>query len=220
MIDRYKEVPAMRLRTGLTLVLLLSLASTPIWGHQGQAQKEEPKGEPAVTAQKQTGPDEATTRNYFTDLPLVTQEGKEVRFYTDVLKDKVVLLNFIYTNCRDTCPLLTQKLIQVQNRLGRRFGEQVYFVSISTDPTRDTPHALATFAKQQKADHPGWVFLTGPQQNIKTILTKLGQYKPQPEAHTTLMLAGNVRTRHWTKITPMMPVPAIAMKLEELAAEN
>ncbi|MHC4089360.1 MAG: SCO family protein [Planctomycetota bacterium] len=210
----------MHLRTGLTLILLLSLASTPIWGHQEQVQKEEPKGEPAVTAQKRTGPGEETTRNYFTDLPLVTQEGTEVRFYTDVLKDKVVLINFIYTNCRDTCPLVTQKLIQVKDSLGDLLGEQVYFVSISTDPTRDTPPALAKFAKQQKAEHPGWVFLTGSQPNVKTILSKLGQYTAQPEAHSTLMLAGNVRTRHWMKIVPMAPVPVIAMQLQQLASES
>ncbi|MDH3673099.1 MAG: SCO family protein [Gammaproteobacteria bacterium] len=165
-------------------------------------------------------PDEQKTRQYFTDLPLLTQEGKSVRFYTDVLKDRVVLINFMYTNCKDACPLMTQMLIQVRDRLGEMFDNPVRFVSISTDPERDTPQALAKFAKQQKADDPGWVFLTGEKKNIDFIVKRLGQYSPNVEAHSTMMLAGNVRTRHWIKIMPMTPAPGILAKLQTLASES
>jgi cytochrome oxidase Cu insertion factor (SCO1/SenC/PrrC family) len=164
--------------------------------------------------------DDAKARQYFTDLPLLTQEGKSVRFYSDVLKDRVVLINFIYTNCRDSCPLVTQQLTQVRDRLGEMFDDPVRFVSISTDPTRDTPQALADFARQQKADEPGWLFLTGEKENIDFVIKRLGQFSPNPEGHSTLMIAGNVRTRHWIKIMPMTPVPAIVVKLQTLASES
>ncbi len=163
--------------------------------------------------------DEEKSRQYFTDLPLLTQDGKSVRFYSDVLKDRVVLINFMYTNCQNTCPLTTQKLLQVKSALGERFGDPVFFVSISVDPERDTPELLRRFAERQKALDPSWIFLTGDKANVDHIVSKLGQYNEEVEAHSTLMIAGNVKTRHWKKIVPMAPPPAIALTLEDLALE-
>jgi len=174
----------------------------------------------AVRTQKISGSDEQGTRKYFTDLPLLTQEGKTVRFYTDVLKDRVVLISFIYTTCKDACPLIMHKLSEIKNRLGEMFGKQVHFVSMSVDPVRDTPEVLAQYAKQHKADHPGWVLLTGEKKNVDAILRKLGQYNAQFEAHSTIFLAGNVKTRHWAKISPVATVPAIVFRLQDLASES
>jgi cytochrome oxidase Cu insertion factor (SCO1/SenC/PrrC family) len=157
------------------------------------------------------------SRNFFTDLPLLTQDGDTVRFYTDVLKDRVVLINFIYTNCTDACPLQTYKLKQVKDAMGDRFGRDVFFISISVDPENDPPEALKKFAQNQKVDVPGWVFLTGDKANIDHIVAKLGQYNAEPQSHSTLLLAGNVKNRHWSKIPPMSPVLKISLKLEELA---
>lgn len=171
-------------------------------------------------AASQAPSEEDRARAYFTDLPLLTQDGKQVRFYTDVLKDRVVLINFVYTNCKDSCPLITQMLNKVRDSLGERFDNPVRFVSISTDPERDTPRALSEFAKQQKADDPGWFFLTGEKKNVDFVIKRLGQYSPNVESHSTLMLAGNVRTRHWIKIMPMTPPLAIVAKLEALASES
>ncbi len=210
----------MMMRAAKTLALLatvgLGMANvTPTRAHQAQISGD---GQDAAAATAVAN--EAATRKYFSDLPLVTQEGKHVRFYTDVLKDNVVLINFIYTNCRDACPLLTRKLTQVKAELGDVFGREIHFVSISVDPARDTPQALAKFARQQNAEHPGWVFLTGAKHNVETILKTLGQYSPEVNAHSTLLRAGNVKTHHWTKIRPMAPVPAIALKLKDLASEG
>ncbi len=206
----------MNIKTTISLVLILSLGFAPILVHGKQAGKVTAPVKP----KKKGRPDEQTTRNYFTDLPLLTQEGKHVRFYTDVLKDRVVLINFIYANCRDACPLITQKLAQVKGRLGDLFGTQVYFVSISSDPNRDTPQALAKFAKQQKVEHPGWLFLTGKPNNLKQIVGKLGQYSPDFQSHSTLMLAGNVKTAHWAKIPPNAPPALIAERLRLLVEDD
>ncbi|MHC4088780.1 MAG: SCO family protein [Planctomycetota bacterium] len=201
----------------LPLVSVMVVALLPAAADQQTATAE--KEQHAAKPQRSV-PDEQKTQQYFTDLPLLTQDGKSVRFYTDVLKDRVVLINFLYTNCKDACPLMTQMLIQVRDRLGEMFDNPVRFVSISTDPERDSPQALTKFAKQQKADDPGWVFLTGEKKNIDFILKRLGQYSPNVEGHSTMMLAGNVRTRHWIKIMPMTPVPAILAKLQTLASES
>jgi cytochrome oxidase Cu insertion factor (SCO1/SenC/PrrC family) len=201
-----------------SLVLLAAVAAElPASAQQSDAGSGRPQ---AAAAERSSVPDEQQTREYFTDLPLLTQDGKTVRFYSDVLKDRVVLINFVYTHCNDFCPAITQQLNQVRDRLGDMFDNPVRFVSISTDPARDTPQALAEFARQQKADEPGWMFLTGDKENIDFIIKRLGQYSPNFEAHSTLLIAGNVRTRHWIKIMPMTPTRAITMKLQSLASET
>lgn len=156
-------------------------------------------------------------RTYFTDLQLVTQEGRKVRFYTDVLEGRTVLINVIYTNCKDACPLITQHLNQVRALMGERFGREVYFVSLTSDPERDSPAALKAFAQKQDADLPGWTFLTGDKKDVDHILKKLGQFSQNVEAHSTLLIAGNVGAKRWSKIRPDTPPVAIAERLKLLA---
>src|SRR5476649_1341217 len=74
--------------------------------------------------------------NYFPNIPLTTQDGKTVHFYDDLLKDKKVVINFIYTRCGDSCPLETARLAQVQRILGDRMGRDIFFYSFSVDPVR------------------------------------------------------------------------------------
>jgi cytochrome oxidase Cu insertion factor (SCO1/SenC/PrrC family) len=159
-------------------------------------------------------------RGYFTDLELVTQDGERVHFFTDVLKDHVVLINFIFTNCGSACPLLTRSLVSVADLLGDDLGKSVRFVSISIDPARDDPAAMKAFAEKHGANRPGWVFLTGEQTNIDQIVKKLGSYSPDVEAHSTAVLAGNVPERHWTKIVPNLPPAAIAERMRQLMGKG
>jgi cytochrome oxidase Cu insertion factor (SCO1/SenC/PrrC family) len=173
----------------------------------------------AAAQQKQVA-DEQAARNYFTDLPVLNQEGRQLRFYSDVLKDKVVLVNFVFTHCKDACPLITQKLTLVRDQLASEFGKDIHFVSISLDPTRDTPAALKEFARVQQADHDGWVFVTGDADNVNLIIKKLGQYTPDIESHSVLMLAGNVKYGHWAKIPPTAQPMQIAEKLRQLASDG
>jgi len=155
-------------------------------------------------------------REYFTNLELVNQDGETVRFFDDVLKDKVVLVNFIFTNCQGACPLMTFKMTQVRDRLENYIGQPLHFVSLSIDPARDTPAALREFAETNDAYHDGWTFLTGQPDVIKEITSRLGQYTADVEAHSTLMLAGNVNEAHWMKIPPQDQAAAIAEKLKSL----
>jgi len=110
--------------------------------------------------------EEARARDYFTNLELVNQDGETVRFFDDVLKDKVVVINFVFTNCEGACPLITQKLTIVRDMMEGQIGNPIHFVSLSLDPERDTPAALKKFAQAQHADHDGWVFLTGKPENL------------------------------------------------------
>ncbi len=157
-------------------------------------------------------------RSYFTDLELLTQDGRKVRFYSDVLEGRTVLINVIYTTCKDACPLITQQLNEVRKRIPELFGKQVFFVTLSSDPILDTPKLLKQFAQKQSADVAGWTFLTGSKDHIDHILKKLGQYADDKEDHSTLIIAGNVPAKRWAKIRPDTPVVAMAERLTTLAA--
>ncbi len=164
--------------------------------------------------------EEERARSYFTNLELINQDGETVRFFDDVLKDKVVVINFIFTNCEGACPLITQKLTLVRDRMEGQIDNPLRFVSLSLDPARDTPAALKEFARTHHADHDGWVFLTGKPENLEHIIKRLGQYTDDVEAHSTMMLAGNVSAAHWMKILPHEQPPAIAEKLRLLILDN
>lgn len=164
--------------------------------------------------------DTERARGYFTDTELTTHDGNKVRFYTDVLNGHVVMINVMYTSCKGSCPMLTQKLSQVSRELGDLFGNQVQFVSMTNDPERDTPEALAEFARKQNVNLDGWTFLTGPKADVDRVITKIGLYTPQFEQHKAMILIGNTRTGHWQKLAPNLPYQAVAVKLKELAGEG
>ncbi|HLF95599.1 MAG TPA: SCO family protein [Methylococcaceae bacterium] len=143
---------------------------------------------------------------YFPNIPLTTQDGKTVRFYDDLIKDKVVAINFIYTQCGDVCPMETANLRRVQKELGERVGRDIFLVSISVDPERDTPQALKEYAGKFKAG-PGWTFATGKKDDIKRLRQKLGLYREEAggeklNQHHTSFLVGNEATGRWMKRSP------------------
>jgi protein SCO1/2 len=157
-------------------------------------------------------------REYFTNTVLVTQDGKDVRFFEDVLRDRVVVVDFIFTRCTSACPLLTQKLLQARAALAGTVD--AHFVSISVDPEHDGPAQLREFARKQGAAGPGWTFLTGRKPDVDLVVKKLGQYVEAPEDHSTVFIAGNARTNHWMRLRPDSPPAVIAAQLRRLAEEG
>ncbi len=178
--------------------------------HKGEAESGEQKPVEEIAKEEEA-------RAYFTDLKLLDQDGEEVRFYSDVLKDRVVLITFFYTDCGDACPLVMEKLKEVEAIIDTRMGEDIFFVLISVDPKNDTVEAIDKYRDQYGVDD-GWIFLTGRKKNLDQITYKLGQYKPTREEHSTTLLLGNVRTKHWVKVQPSHPSPAIAEKLKTMAS--
>src|SRR5262244_3125937 len=98
--------------------------------------------------------------SHFPNVELITQDGKKVRFYDDLIKGKIVAIDLIYTTCHYACPLETARLVQVQKKLGDRVGQDIFFYSISIDPEHDTPEALKAYMAKFHVG-PGWTFLTG-----------------------------------------------------------
>lgn len=112
--------------------------------------------------------------------------------------------------------MITQQLLEVRKRLPEAVQKQVHFVTLTSDPKRDTPQALKAFAKKQSADIENWTFLTGRKDRIDLVLKKLGQFSEEVEAHSTLFIAGNVPAKRWSKVRPDAPPQAIASRLNEL----
>jgi protein SCO1/2 len=140
--------------------------------------------------------------NYFPNVVLTTQDGVKVHFYDDVLKGKSVVIDLIYTSCVDSCPLETARLAQVQKMLGDRVGKDIFFYSISIDPTHDTPKVLKAYAEKYHIG-PGWTFLTGKKADIELVSKKLGLYSdPDPndrDGHTPSVLIGNEPGGQWMR---------------------
>jgi protein SCO1 len=164
--------------------------------HEGHAA---PAPSPAPAPAPEQG-DQPTTpaHKYFGDVRLVDQNGREQRLYSDLLKGKSVIIDVMFTECTGVCPILSKKMEQVQTALGDRVGKDVYLLSISVDPTNDTPARLKEYAARYNAK-PGWYFLTGSKQNVDEALRKLGQYVQEREAHQNLILIGNDQTGLWKK---------------------
>ena len=179
---------------------------------------------PALFASTATDAERAASeqkaRDYFSNIEVIDQDGRRLKFYDDVLKDKVVAINFIFTNCQGACPLMTRHLTLVRDLLGPDVGKEIHFVSISIDPIRDTPAAMKEFAETHHADQAAWRFITGDPDDLAAIVKRLGQYTDDVEAHSTLLLAANVRTAHWTKIPPNVPPNGVVERLRLLAEED
>lgn len=161
----------------------------------------------------------AASAAYFPNHTLVTQDDRQVSFYEDLLKGKVVLINFMFTHCNGVCSPMTANLAKVQSYLGSRVGHEVSILSISVDPTNDTPAVLKAYAEKHKAG-PGWYFLTGKKENVDWILYKLGGYVAEPGQHSSVLIIGNEATGEWLKVHAMSSPAEIAAAVNKVAGDN
>jgi cytochrome oxidase Cu insertion factor (SCO1/SenC/PrrC family) len=165
------------------------------------------------------GDQTAAASSYFPNHVLLTQDNKPVRFYDDMLKGKIVLINFMFTTCAGVCSPMTANLAKVQSYLGERVGRDVWMVSITVDPTTDTPEALKAYAAKHKAG-PGWSFLTGKKENVDWVLYKLGGYTEDKAAHSGVLIIGNEATGEWLKVHAMSKPSEIAAAVIKLAGKG
>jgi cytochrome oxidase Cu insertion factor (SCO1/SenC/PrrC family) len=151
-----------------------------------------------MAAAPKTTEAESPAAHYFGEIPLIDQDGRTLRLYSDLLKGRTVVIDAMFTSCAGACPLMGDNLAKIQDWLGDRLGKDVYLLSFSVDPGTDTPARLKEYAARLKA-RPGWYFLTGTKENVDAALTKLGQHAETREAHSNLFLIGNDRTGLWKK---------------------
>lgn len=157
-------------------------------------------GVPAVT--QPATPDDA-----FPNVPLLSQDGTRMLFYDDLIKGRVVMINFFFTSCRTICPRTTENLRKVEAALGERLGRVVRMISISVDPRKDTPAVLRAYAERHHTK-AGWYFMTGRIEDIDRIRLHLGvnRYNNDRMDHTGMLVYGNEATKQWAA-TPAMADP-------------
>jgi len=164
----------------------------------GQTDQAATAGQGGTTQQKDGGADESSAHRYFTDVVLINQNGEKMRFYSDLLRDKVVIINSFFGTCQGSCLPMNRNLEKVQEALGDKVGRDVHIISISVDPEVDTPARLKEYANKLHA-RPGWYFLTGDKQNVDFALKKLGQFVSDKQDHLNIVIIGNERTGLWKK---------------------
>ncbi|NNU43274.1 SCO family protein [Ramlibacter montanisoli] len=164
------------------LGLTTSLLDTPAWSEP------EPARRPATGA--------------VPNVPLTTHTGARVRFYDDLVRGKVVLINMMYAGCNRTCPPMTYNLVEVQKQLGQRVGRDIFMYSITLRPEQDSPEDLAHYARLHQVK-PGWLFLTGAKADIEKLRFALGYYDPDPAVdqeegrHVGMVRIGNDPFKRW-----------------------
>jgi protein SCO1/2 len=153
--------------------------------------------------------------DYVPNLPVVTQDGKVLRFYDDLIKNKIVVISFIFTSCKDICPLATARMAQVQEKLGDRVGRDIFLYSISVDPENDTPDKLKGYADAFQAS-PGWLFLTGAPEDIKEIRWKLGERSRRLGEHRNDLMLGNGTTGEWGRDSAMGDLDRLILVINQM----
>jgi protein SCO1/2 len=153
---------------------------------------------------------------WFTNVEVKTHDGRTLHFYDDVLKGKIVLINFFFTECDAICPLMTENLARVQDLLAPRVGKDIFMASISLRPEHDTPEALAAYARTYGVG-PGWLFLTGRKIDIELLRHRLGfvdsdpVQDADPEEHIGTVRIANEPLHRWA-MSPALLNPAALIR--------
>jgi protein SCO1/2 len=147
------------------------------------------------------------------DVPVQTQDGQSVRFFSDLVRGRVVAINFIFTACTTICPPLGARFGKLQDLLGDRLGTDVHLISVSVDPGNDTPDRLKAWGAQFGA-RPGWTLVTGRKPEIDRLLKAFNASSASPTGHTAMVLVGNQKTGSWTRAYGLAPANRLLDAIE------
>ena len=208
-----KKMTVRMIQLAIAVSALAALIAGVTWGkdHLGQA--------PTVLRTDQAY-HRAFGRSYFPNVTLITHEGEQKRFYDDLIEGKVVLINFIFTSCKMSCPLETARLRKVYDLLKERMGEDIFFYSVSVDPANDTPEVLKSYRERFKIGK-GWTFLTADEETVTLLQKKLGLFvddvsKDKKDGHSLNLIVGNQATGEWIKRSHLENPQILATILRQL----
>jgi protein SCO1/2 len=179
--------------------------------------------EPAASDPKLALPDQSTLRleaqHYFTDLQLVNRDGKRLRFYSDLIDGKVVVINSFFADCTGVCKVTMPLFQRLQGKFADRAGDRLHLISICVDPEADAPASLKKYAAALGAK-PGWDFLSGDEETVQPALQKLGLATEEKEGHSNVFLVGNGKTGLWKKLLGVAPPEEIAAAVESVLEDE
>lgn len=148
---------------------------------------------------------------YFPNMIVMTHEGRKAWFYDDLIKGKIVGLNFMSVRSEDQFAV-TQNMAKVQDLLGDKLGRDVFMLSITTDPEHDTAEVLEAFAKKHDAKD-GWLFVTGKVPDMQALYHKLGAHDHGPAGGHHIWRYGNEPYARWASSHAMAKPHQLAQRL-------
>jgi protein SCO1 len=194
----------------ISLFVALLLIPGTIWA---QSHSEHQHGDHAPAATESSAPYEGLT---IPDVTVLDEDGKEVRFYSELVRGKIVAINFIFTTCTTVCPPLGATFARLQRSINPDLAKEVNLISISVDPAVDTPERLKAWAGKFGAQ-PGWKLVTGSKAELDKLLRALGGYTAQKEDHTPTVLIGDAQRNKWTRVYGVAKYARLADAIKQLS---
>ncbi len=199
-----KSAPHVAFATALSVAALIAwaqgpAASRPAQPERSQSESSQSERSQAERSEAERSQSERWGKEYLPNVPVIDHNGRPLKFYDDVIKGKIVVISFVYTSCKNICPLIVARLAEVQSMLSEDVAREVLFVSISIDPIPDTPPKLKAYAD---AFHitSNWLFLTGTPDDIDLIRHKLGERSGGVIVqHRNEVLLYNDKTSEWAR---------------------
>lgn len=204
--------------SSLALAALFSWPGTAAFADAGSANTDDdPHARHRAMLNKPHADNGSSSDVTLRDSQLVTRNGDRVSFASDVVGERIVVIDFVYTTCTTICPVLSAIMQQVQKGLDDRPGGEVRLISMSVDPVRDTPERLNSYAEQLGA-RPEWVWLTGNKSSMDDVLRGLGAYTPDFEDHPSIILVGDPQSGTWKRFFGFPGPDKILAAVDELSA--
>ena len=172
-----------------------------------------------LSASAQQSRDIKPAKEAITNLILVDQDGKRIDFYNDLVKGRVVAINFIYTTCVSICPMQGNQFARLQAMLGDRLGKDVTLISISADPEADNPQKLKAWLSTFGANE-GWTFLTGEKMEIDRLSRALTGDQALIGNHSPVLYIGNYYKGMWKRVYGLAEPERLTRMIVEMTADQ
>jgi len=183
----------------------MALAAAGLYAQSGEMHHHH-----AAAPADQDGPVVAVSGLTIPDVELVDQHGKKVRFYSDLIKGRVVAINTIFTTCTTICPLMGANIAKLSKMLSDAGDSRVNLISISIDPVVDTPERLEEWSRKFGRTDADWTLLTGPKPEIDGLLKALQVFTPEKQDHAPVLLIGGDGAGSWARASALLSPPRLA----------
>lgn len=156
-----------------------------------------------------------TAKLVIPEIEVMTQDGKKVNFFKDLVKGKKVFISFVYTSCNLTCPMVGRNFEKLQNAVGENLGKDVFLISVSTDPETDTPQVLKKWSEKFNRQE-GWTLVTGDKKEMENLLMTLTGSGPQRGLHTSFLIIFDEASGNWDTSSSLLSPKTLLNKLNKL----